>query len=111
MSICPVEHKEVEAMRTVEYDNDDHGQWFAVGRVQFWFPWNSTPEREKAAHAEATLYAAAPDLLIAAQEALSDFEWIERTIPKSNFHASIIRLRLAIQAAGAERSVSPQPSR
>jgi hypothetical protein len=39
------------------------------------------------------------ELLRAAQQALSDFEWIEKNIPKSNFQSSIILLRRAIQAA------------
>lgn len=59
-------------------------------------------EGEEIARANASLIAAAPDLYAAACSALSDFERIERTVPKSNFQASIIELRAALKRASGE---------
>lgn len=45
------------------------------------------------------LLAAAPDLLNAARQTLSDLKWLEGQDKRNNFQASIILLRHAIDAA------------
>lgn len=58
-----------------------------------YYPW--APDDKEAWH----MIAAAPELLRAAQDALSDLVWIEKNTPGSNFQASIILLRAAIAKA------------
>ncbi len=48
---------------------------------------------------DAYLIAAAPDLLNAAEQALSDLVWIEEQDPRTNLRASILLLRAAIAKA------------
>lgn len=45
------------------------------------------------------MYAAAPEMLNACKQALDDFVWIEKTVPKSNFQSSILLLKAAIAKA------------